>query len=355
MEINKLYNMDCREGLKKLEDLSIDCCISSPPYWSLRDYGIGEDALGLEDNFYEFITNLCDVYDLVKRVLKKSGTCWVNLGDTYSSTSVKSNWDSFAEYRTDGGAGKRDIGNIEKKRNMGGIPSKCLLMIPQRFAIEMVNRGWILRNVIIWHKPNCMPSSARDRFTVDFEYVYFFVKHKKYWFEQQREPHKQSTYDRMKYGYNPSKKSEIKGDFMHSGHALKKGGMRDYIMKEGWDKYISPQGKNKRTVWTIPTHANPEAHFATFPPKLVQPMIKAGCPEYVCSKCGRPRERIIEPKYEFEKDKYGNKKPNIMGTIKPGWADQSRYAAFSGHKFRAKRFDKTIGYTDCGCNKLHRV
>ena len=136
--------------------------------------GAWRGSLGLEPTFELYIKHLCDIFDEVKRVLRKDGTCWVNLGDTYNSHST----------------GKGNVGGIEKKSRLMrdiqagnnrkiDLPDKTLCLIPQRFAIEMVNRGWILRNTIIWHKPNCMPSSAKDRFTVDFEYLYFFTKSNK--------------------------------------------------------------------------------------------------------------------------------------------------------------------------------
>ena len=178
VEYNQIIEGNSLTVLKTLPDESVNCCVTSPPYWSLRDYGV-EGQLGLEKTFEEYITKLCNIFDQVKRVLRKDGTCWVNLGDTYNAsggcgwTGLESkNWEQKA-----------------KPHNIKTYPAKSLCLIPQRFAIEMVNRGWICRNTIIWHKPNCMPSSAKDRFTVDFEYLYFFVKSKKYWFEQVFEEH----------------------------------------------------------------------------------------------------------------------------------------------------------------------
>jgi len=140
---------------------------------------------------------------------------------------------------------------------------KCLCMIPFRFAVEMVNRGWILRNTIIWWKPSCMPSSAKDRFTVDFEYVFFFVKNKKYWFEQQTE---QAVTD-LPVVRKPRSEPDNRL-------------IKAQLDKDPWGSMGYTNGnRNKRTVWTINTKPYKEAHFATFPEKLVEPMIKAGCPE----------------------------------------------------------------------------
>jgi len=159
--------------------------------------------LGLEPNFDLYIKHLCDIFEEVKRTLKKEGGCWVNLGDTYSGSSV------ITSYRST-------------------YPKKSLIMIPFRFAIEMVNRGWILRNVIIWHKPNAMPCSVKDRFTVDFEYFFFFVKNKKYYFKQQKE--------------------------------------------------LSSK-RNKRCVWPINTKPFKGDHSAVYPPELIETPIKSSCPQ----------------------------------------------------------------------------
>ena len=185
MEYNKIIQGDTLKVLKTLPDEIINCCVTSPPYWNLRDYNV-EGQLGLEPTFQEYITKLCDIFDEVKRVLRKDGTCWVNLGDSYNGSKT-GNTNGTYKNRIDKSKSWANSDSFKKAEQ--DIPAKSLCLIPQRFAIEMVNRGWILRNTIIWHKPNCMPSSAKDRFTLDFEYLYFFSKSKKYYFEQQFEPY----------------------------------------------------------------------------------------------------------------------------------------------------------------------
>ena len=154
--VNTIQCGGALELLSQVPSESIDCCVTSPPYWNLRDYG-AEGQLGLEASFLDYIHKLCSIFEEIKRVLKPEGTCWVNLGDTYSKTE--------------------------------GC-SKSLLQLPSRFSLEMCNQGWILRNEIIWWKPNAMPSSAKDRFTVDFEKLYFFTKTPDYHFAAQYEPHR---------------------------------------------------------------------------------------------------------------------------------------------------------------------
>lgn len=233
-------------------------------------------SLGLEPTFRLFIQHLLQIFDEVKRVLKKTGTCWINLGDTYGGSGCGTN-----DYRTEA---SKSIQGIGKNRNLyktGGIaqkinyPAKSLCQIPFRFAIDMVDRGWILRNTIIWHKPNCMPASVKDRFIVDFEYVFFFVKNKKYYFEQQFEPHQ--SYDER----NISKRQmNYRGKFDKDiAETLNSPRARMTRKKYNPESFYSPKGRNKRTVWTIPTSPFKDAHFATFPEALITLMIKAGCPE----------------------------------------------------------------------------
>jgi len=256
MKINKIFTGNSLEVLKTLPDNSIDCCITSPPYWGLRDYG-HEEQLGSEKHFKDFVNNLCNVFDEVQRILKPTGTCFVNLGDTYNG-SKQGNDDT-----------KNKNANTKTfKKEKTELPNKSLCMIPERFAIEMIDRGWVLRNQIIWHKPNQMPSSAKDRFTVDFEKIFFFVKQPKdYYFEQQLEPISEVSLKRSEYGWN--------GKVMETGKAA--AGISP-IEKMG-SRFVNPDGRNMRTVWEINTEPNSEAHFATYPQRLVERMLKAGCPE----------------------------------------------------------------------------
>lgn len=257
LELNKIYEGNCLKILKTFPDKFIDCCMTSPPYWALRDYGV-DGQLGLEPTFQEYINNLCNIFDEVKRVLKKEGTCWVNMGDTYSGNKEGKTDNKVCDYL------KNTTTNLHKRK--GSIVEKCLCQIPSRFAIEMCNRGWILRNRIIWHKPNAMPSSVKDRFSVDYEDIFFFVKSKKYWFEQQFEPY---TAPMNRWG----------GDKLNAdGKSMWDDGTGQTTYR---DRNMRPnkKGRNKRSVWSIPTKPFKEVHFATYPEKLIEPMIKAGCPQ----------------------------------------------------------------------------
>lgn len=268
METNVIFNEDCLSGLKKLPDCSIDCCVSSPPYWGLRDYGV-DGQIGLEENYSEFIAKLIEIYSEIQRVLKPTGTCFVNLGDTYagSGSGTTKNADTSKYVENSKQVYVLPNGTAKASKFRGTKMNKSLLMIPERFAIGMIDAGWILRNQIIWHKPNQMPSSAKDRFTVDFEKIFFFVKQPKgYYFEQQLEPYTEPM-NRW------------------AGDNLEANGKSDWDNGTGQSTYRNrnmrpnPDGKNMRTVWSINTKPFPDAHFAIFPETLVERMIKAGCPE----------------------------------------------------------------------------
>jgi site-specific DNA-methyltransferase (adenine-specific) len=336
------------EATKVFPDGHFNCCISSPPYWALRDYGV-EGQLGLEPTFEEYIDKLCTIYDEVKRVLRDDGTCWVNLGDTYWGGKGQSGrCDHNIEQRIAEGRTfqRREYTLPTKHCPQDGkhdtVQAKSLCLIPQRFAVEMVNRGWILRNVIIWHKPNPMPSSAKDRFTVDFEYVYFFVKSRKYWFETQYEPYlTESNAERPRMGQGNRTIYKQKRREHKAGHRDWQQGMnirgKDAVIKE------HPElGRNKRCVWTISTQPFPEAHFATYPEKLVEPMIKAGCPEFVCAKCGKAREKIYETVFIKKSDSKSRAlKLEEQGDRSVGLVARQG-TGNNEHHFK--------GYTDCGCN-----
>ena len=329
---NKIIQGDSLEVLKTLPDESIDMVITSPPYWNLRDYGV-EGQLGLEPTFNEYINKLCDIFDEVKRVLKKEGTCWVNLGDTYGTQSGQSRGKTYKSDKTY----LKNVATGESLIKPQGY-HKCLLQIPSRFSIEMINRGWILRNSIIWMKPNCMPSSVNDRFTIDYEMLYFFVKDKKYYFEQQFEPLKEVSKKRLESGWDgniPDKKVSWQG-------------IKKYLGKSK-EEIENIKGRNKRSVWTITTKSYPEAHFATYPPKLIETPILAGCPELVCKKCGKAREKIEEY----------IEKPKSTGTGKDRYKEYTEKGMLGGEGGTSHTVPKgsvyatpkeLIGYTDCGCN-----
>lgn len=273
MDLNKIHTGHAIDILKNLPEQSVNMCITSPPYWGLRDYKtkpvnwndgwIGE--LGAEADFNQYINHLCDVFDEVKRVLKDDGTCWVNIGDTYGGSSLNTSYGIKTKGKT---SFLKDVEHLQKTAHTRGKFEKCLLLIPFRFAIEMVNRGWTIRNVIIWQKPNATPSSAKDRFNADFEYILFFSKKKKYYFEQQLEPLKESTIKRCKTGCGLNKGANYQGLNKTNFERLQQRMLNGAI-----------KGRNMRCVWNIASANYKGAHFATYPLNLIEIPIKAGCPE----------------------------------------------------------------------------
>lgn len=339
MELNKIYCMDVLQGLKQLDSESIDCCVTSPPYWGLRDYGIegniwdaqegcehqweevirpsnkydgkptpgttgkqsikGESnfafvpetksnfcikcnawkgQLGLEPTPELYVKHIVDVFREVKRVLKKSGTAWLNLGDSYCGGGSKTSEGS--KQKTNKGAiweGQDNIALLKSK--IPGIKPKDLVGIPWSVAFALRDDGWWLRQDIIWSKGNPMPESITDRCTKSHEYIFLLAKSQTYYFDNESIKEKATT-EPHKFGWNEETYQNIQSK------------------NTRWDrneKIIAEDGtRNKRSVWTIATKPFKDAHFATFPEALIEPAIKAGCPELVCKKCGAPRERVMK-------------------------------------------------------------
>jgi DNA modification methylase len=258
---DKIFCGDAEEVLKTFPEECIDMCITSPPYYSLRDYGV-ENQLGQEDTPQEYITRLCNIFDEVGRVLKKEGTLWVNIGDSYNgSGKAGKKGSAYQKKHTEFGKPSKHPERFGKPTKVKKIQRKSLIGIPERFVIEMTDRGWVRRGTVIWKKTNQMPTSAKDRFTDDFEYLYYFSKQPKYYFEQQFEdvvPNSDVAY-----------RSE-----------LRKG--KQYNSKEPYKKNLpipkNSTKRNKRSVWEIPTKPYKGAHFSVFPKELLETPVKAGCP-----------------------------------------------------------------------------
>lgn len=266
--INTIHNEPCLDTLKRMSDKSIDCVITSPPYWQLRDYGY-DGQWGLEPTFNEYLEHLWELMAEIHRVLKDEGTCWVNLGDSFSTQSGTNaalargkNYDSESTYIINRG----ESAKLLKPKN---LPNKCLLLIPHRFAIGCIDRGWILRNDIIWAKPNGMPESVTDRFTKKHEYIFFFVKQEKYYFDLDaiRDKHKHSNDKR-----NDGQRHEYKADVKSQNN--------EWIATNAVS--FNPLGKNPGSVsdfWEVTTKGSSDSHYASYNTDLIKKPILAGCPE----------------------------------------------------------------------------
>ena len=261
MKLNHIYQGDVLDRLKDLPDRSIQCVVTSPPYWGLRDYG-NDGQLGLEETPEEYVENMVKVFREVKRVLKDDGTVWLNLGDSYAGGG-KGNYGSGISTHN-GTVSKHPSGSDFKTPN---LKTKDLVGIPWRVAFALQSDGWYLRQDIIWHKPNPMPESVTDRCTKAHEYIFLLSKSAKYKFNQLLEDLKPSTYnDKRIFNGNFT---EQRRDRNYPGNAQQGSGM------------LRPTDgqANKRSVWSITTKPYKEAHFAVFPPKLPELCIKAGSKE----------------------------------------------------------------------------
>ena len=232
-----IWQGDCREVLRGLEESSVHCVVTSPPYWGLRDYG-ADGQLGLEETPADHVANMVEVFREVRRVLREDGTLWLNYGDSYAATG-------------------------------SGLKPKDLCGIPWRVAFALQEDGWWLRQDIIWHKPNPMPESVTDRCTKSHEYIFLLAKSPRYYYDadavKETSVDPESHTGRKKRSPDAFTQAGVKSQY-RDGFASREAG-------------VTYPTRNKRTVWTIATAPYPGAHFATFPPDLVKPCIMAGCPD----------------------------------------------------------------------------
>lgn len=261
MNINIVYNSECLSGLKELPANSINCCVTSPPYFGLRDYG-NDLQIGIEKTPEEYIKKLVDVFREVYRVLKDDGTLWVNIGDSY--TRVK---------------------------QCTGCKPKDLIGIPWMLAFALRADGWYLRQDIIWHKPNPMPESVKDRCTKAHEYIFLLSKSKRYYFDSEsikqvavtKENRPSGVQRNREYNYNSKENNypmAYRKQFVGGRKRKFQLNENDPMFRSSTDRVYVPSGKaNKRSVWSVCTSAFKDAHFAVFPPSLIVDCIKAGCPE----------------------------------------------------------------------------
>lgn len=283
---------DCREKIKDIPDQSVNCCVCSPPYFGLRDYGV-DGQIGAEDTPDAFVAQMVVVFREVRRVLRDDGTLWLNLGDSYTGSGKggnptpgkqDSNRGSLSvgcKYAVGESARASALTNVTRREFSLG--PKQLLGIPWRVAFALQADGWFLRQDIIWHKPNPMPESVKDRCTKAHEYVFMLSKSARYYYDADAiaEP---AIYAGLTgqdaSGYKDAQAfsgKHAKAD-KQRGHGRRHAGFNDR-----WDAMTraeqSSGTRNKRSVWTVATRPFPGAHFATYPPELIEPCILAGCPK----------------------------------------------------------------------------
>jgi DNA modification methylase len=328
-----LYHGDCLAVLRELPSESVHCCVTSPPYLGLRDYGTAtweggdpacdhrppdeagktnkptagqrehagrfagancwkcgarriDQQIGLEPTPAEYVAKLVEVFREVRRVLHPSGVLWLNLGDSYNAYNGNRGASTSFQAATEEACPALPSGHGLTCKS---LKPKDLLGIPWSVALALRDDGWWLRSDIIWHKPNAMPSSVEDRPTTSHEYVFLLSKSSKYFYDSLAiaEPVAQQSAERAKYAFRTSERDAGQEAASIGSNTRTRKGLR-----EGFEL---PPTRNIRSVWTIPSHAYPKAHFATFPPELAKRCILAGTSaEGCCLKCLAPYERITE-------------------------------------------------------------
>lgn len=286
-----IHTGEALQTLRTIPSESVQCAVTSPPYYGLRDYG-APGQIGLEKTVQEYIANLVTIMREVRRVLRKDGTLWLVIGDSYCSSDKwggKSGNKNSSSSAGGFAAAKRikntlsmqahnaasDFAAAANRRPQPGIKSKDLMMVPHRVAIAMQDDGWYIRQDIVWNKPNCMPEQVRDRPTRAHEYMFLCSRSKRYY-------------------YNPDAIREEAKWFHQNGRGTGVGWHRGGIQNIARERRVGKElktnkdldSRNKRSVWTVPTSPYLEAHFATFPPKLIEPCILAG---------SRPGDTILDP------------------------------------------------------------
>ena len=284
LKLNHIYEGDAIKILRDLPDNCIDCCVTSPPYYGLRNYG-HSDQIGLEKTPEIYVDNLVRVFEQVRRVLKPQGTLWLNLGDSYAGSTMTGGTKSLD------GDGNKDKTRMFKKAYL--VPRDCkpkdLIGIPWMVAFALRAAGWYLRSDIIWHKPNPMPESVTDRPTKSHEYIFLMSKSQKYYYDYEAiqengitiENRPSGVVREREYNYN-SKRNNNPDAYKSNNHKnLQDKGQQPHTLRKN---RLNPDNeevypvRNKRSVWTVTTKPYKGAHFATFPQELIIDCIKAGCP-----------------------------------------------------------------------------
>ena len=315
----RIINKPAMEAVQQVEDKSISCIVTSPPYWGLRVYGV-EGQLGLEGDFKDYVANLVQTFNELKPKLRDDGCLWVNLGDTYagggglgiphgmSKKDIKDHWNIGEKSQEWSDNRIEAFPDHTPQSKIRSIMGKSQIGIPERFKIAMIDAGWLCRNTIIWHKPNPMPESVRDRFTRDFEYVFFFSKKKKYYFDQQFEPMTRTDENdlysiadtiRRSQGIKNESKTHVENHGLSSLSGTQRPAEEYLTTPQIIEKLRSgeipmPLGRNKRTVWYIKVANSKVPHFAVFPEELVETPILASTPREICRSCDKPVKNIYK-------------------------------------------------------------
>jgi DNA modification methylase len=267
--VNDIHEGDAAEVLAELPESSVHMAMTSPPYFGLRDYGV-DGQIGLEDNLQEYIEDLLDVAEQLRRVLRPDGSWWLNLGDSFAGS-----WGAQSKDETSNNIPQHDFPEKNPARN-GNLRRKSKMLVPHRVAIALQDAGWIVRSDAVWSKPNPMPHPVKDRLHEHKEFVFHLVPEPDYWFDLDavRQPHKEHSIERSQ-----------REDNRHEHSRRQSVGSEETLNP---DQFVHPNGKNPGDILEITVKPFPEAHFAVFPPELCEAPIKSSCPPRVCASCGTP-------------------------------------------------------------------
>lgn len=276
-----LHHGDALEVLRQIPAASVDCCVTSPPYFGLRDYG-DPKQYGMEATPADYVERLCDLFGEIHRVLVDDGTVWLNIGDSYAAKArgsdagwARSRLNNPGRLQKSQAAALRRTGERHRGK-AAGISEKNLLGIPWRTAFALQDDGWTLRNAVIWHKPNGMPESVKDRLRASYEHVFLLTKSAHYWFDL--EAIKEPTQGRASGNLNGAEYAAAVG---RGRVADRHGGNAGSTLHTG-----VPASRNPGDVWSVPTSPFAEAHFAAMPPALAERCVRAGC---------RPGGVVLDP------------------------------------------------------------
>ena len=307
---------DALDQLRTLPDESVQCCVTSPPYWGLRDYSV-EGQLGLEKTPEEYVAKMVEVFREVRRVLRRDGTLWLNLGSSYAGGGR--GWESCdPNGKPLTNRGTVGVGPTEVPP---GFKPKDLVPIPWMVAMALQSDGWWLRSDIIWNKPNPMPESVTDRPTKAHEYLFLLTKSANYFYDAEAIKEKGITTEEQANSKWASRRNG-------TGKGQQEGIYHGYTDSVPFGNFTG--NRNKRSVWTVATAPYPEAHFATYPPDLIKPCIMAGTSaKGCCAKCGAPWERIVEkpdfseqPKRNSDRWEFRNGDRTSAGQAWQDWRDE---------------------------------
>jgi DNA modification methylase len=330
-----LYRGDALAVLRALPAGSVHTCITSPPYWNLRDYS-AEGQIGMEATPAEYVATIVAVFDQVCRVLRDDGTLWLNLGDSYASDTK---WGGSTAGKHAKGLHGCDF--IGRNRTQTGLVGKNLVGIPWRVAFALQDAGWILRSDIVWSKPNPMPESVRDRPTRSHEYIFLLSKGPRYFFDQEavREPGREWAGQAGTFARSNGKAAalEVPGQ-SHASHRAER------------DDRVAA-GRNIRSVWEIATEPYPEAHFATFPTKLVEPCLLSGTSARgCCPACGAPWVRVVERGERTALVERGRHDYHLAKDGQPEYVKASNYARTGVMPGQGYEYTTTGWRAGCACD-----